>query len=201
VISGAEKIEVDCARRSPPSAPLDAGSIPAISTNATGDVCPRKARAASPSSFLLGCASRGGGSATRTPSGGFAPSAPSVRAPPPAPPLRGLRLQRPRRLRVLGVVVRWRVRGLLRPLPSGSATARTHWWRLARAVRGPDFGWAVAPPLSLRVRALGSLRVGRGFAVVVLSGFLSPDDASSCARLRRGLGPRQVPCGGPVQRA
>ncbi len=33
MISGAEKIEADCARRSPSSAPLDAGSIPAISTS------------------------------------------------------------------------------------------------------------------------------------------------------------------------
>lgn len=32
MISGAEKIAADCARRSPDSAPLDAGSIPAIST-------------------------------------------------------------------------------------------------------------------------------------------------------------------------
>ena len=43
------------------------GSNPLSSTKAAGEVRPRKARTSSPSSFLLGFASRGGGVATRTP--------------------------------------------------------------------------------------------------------------------------------------
>ena len=67
MISGAEKIAADCARRSPASAPLDAGSIPAISTRSRVTCVRGRRERASPSSFLRGFASRGGGFATRTP--------------------------------------------------------------------------------------------------------------------------------------
>ena len=47
MISGAEKSTADCTRRSPDSAPLDAGSIPAISTHPMW-ARPRRFRAAGP---------------------------------------------------------------------------------------------------------------------------------------------------------
>lgn len=50
MISGAEKIEANCTRRSPDSAPLDAGSIPAISTEFP---CETKARLRCSRAFVV----------------------------------------------------------------------------------------------------------------------------------------------------
>ena len=107
MISGAEKIEVDCARRSPPSAPLDAGSIPAISTSSRATCVRGKRGPARPRRFCA-ASPRGAG------------------ASPPAPPVRwwGLLVAESAGRLALVVFARLRLawRGLRHPHPC------SRWW-------------------------------------------------------------------------
>ena len=83
VISGAEKITANCTRRSPDSAPLDAGSIPAISTSSHVTRRPRSPQGAG--SFCV--RPRVPALAPRRPRAALQSAVrPPPRSPPPQPP-------------------------------------------------------------------------------------------------------------------